>query len=247
VTPEPTPTDGQELPGPAPGGRVYSESHLVGPADVTPAGRMRLDEIARWLQDVAFGDLVDAGHAGEGFWIVRRTRIVVERFPGFAEDLRLATFCTGASPLAAERRTSIEGSAGAAVEAVSIWVNLDPETRMPARLPEGFHVAYGAAAAGRRARSRLRHPPPPTGATSRPWTFRHTDLDLAGHVNNAVYWELVEECLEPDPPASLDAEIEYRSAALPGAATVLADGDTLWVTGAADEVLASARIARRAS
>ena len=128
---------------------------------------MRLDEIARWLQDVAFGDLVDAGLAGEGFWIVRRTRLVVERFPRFAEKLRLDTFCTGASALAAERRTSIQGSDGAAVEAVSIWVNLDPETRMPARLPDGFFAAYGEAVAGRKARGRLRHPAPPDGATER--------------------------------------------------------------------------------
>ena len=28
---------------------------------VAPAGRMRLDEIARWLQDLAYSDLVDAG------------------------------------------------------------------------------------------------------------------------------------------------------------------------------------------
>ena len=151
-----------ELPAPAESGRVYEETHLVGPGDTTPSGRMRLDEIARWLQDVAFGDLVDAGLRDEGFWILRRTRLIVERFPRFAEELRLRTFCTGASALAAERRTSVSGSEGAAVEAVSIWVNIDRETRVPARLPEAFWDAYGDSTSGRKAR--LSAP----GASARP-------------------------------------------------------------------------------
>jgi acyl-ACP thioesterase len=216
--------------------------HLVGPGDVTPDGRMRLDEIARWLQDVAFGDLVDAGLGGVGFWIVRRTRMVVERFPRFAEGVRLQTYCSGASALAAERRTTVTSGEGAAMEAVSIWVNLDPETRMPARLPDAFFAAYGDATAGRRARGRLRHPHPPEGARERRWSFRPTDLDLAGHVNNAVYWEVIEAQLGPERATGLDAEIEYRAAAPAGEASVLADDEWLWVTSPSGEVYASARL-----
>jgi acyl-ACP thioesterase len=214
----------------------------VGPGDVTPDGRMRLDEIARWLQDVAFGDLVDAGLGGVGFWIVRRTRMVVERFPRFAESLSLRTWCSGASALAAERRTAISSPGGASLEAVSIWVNIDPETRMPARLPEAFFEAYGEAAAGRKARGRLRHPSPTEGAQERRWAFRTTDLDLAGHVNNAVYWELVEERLVAEPVDGLDVEIEYRTAAPVGEATVLEDDGFLWVTSPGGELYASARL-----
>jgi acyl-ACP thioesterase len=234
----------EELALPAPDGRVYEETHLVGPGDVTPDGRMRLDELARWLQDVAFGDLVNAGLVGAGFWVVRRTRMVVERFPRFAESLRLETFCTGASALAAERRTTVTSTEGPAVEAVSIWVNLDPQTRMPARLPESFWAAYGDATAGRKARGRLRHPSPSEDARERRWAFRSTDLDLAGHVNNAVYWELVEERLGSEPAETLDVEIEYRAPAAAGEASVLEDGEWLWVASPAGEVYASARLGR---
>jgi len=203
---------------------------------------MRLDEIARWLQDVAFGDLVDAGLGGAGFWVVRRTRMLVERFPRFAETVRLRTFCTGASALAAERRTTVTSAEGTALEAVSIWVNLDPETRMPARLPNAYWAAYGDAIAGRKARGRLHHPSPPEAARDRRWQFRSTDLDLAGHVNNAVYWEIVEEGLGAEPSGARDVEIEYRAAAPPGEAVVLDEGEWLWVTSTAGEVYASARV-----
>jgi acyl-ACP thioesterase len=205
---------------------------------------MRVDELARWLQDVAFADLVDAGLVDAGFWVVRRTRMVVERFPRFAESLRLETFCTAASALAAERRTTVTSADGTALEAVSIWVNLDPVTRMPARLPESFWAAYGDATAGRKARGHLRHPSPPEEARVRRWAFRSTDLDLAGHVNNAVHWELVEERLGTEPAETLNAEIEYRAPAPAGEASVLEDGEWLWVTSPAGEVYASARVDR---
>jgi acyl-ACP thioesterase len=202
---------------------------------------MRLDELARWLQDVAYGDVVDAGLTDAGFWIVRRSRIRVDRFPRFPAELRLRTFCSGVSPLAAERRTTVDGH-GASVEAVAIWVNLDPSTRLPARLPEAFRAACGSAGAARRARGRLRHPAPPADAASERWRFRAADLDVAGHVNNATYWEIIEERLDPDLARGLDAEIEYRAAAPAGEAIVLASGERLWVTDGAGELYASARL-----
>jgi acyl-ACP thioesterase len=231
-----------ELGPPAEGARIYEERHRVGPADVTVAGRMRLDEIARWLQDLAYADLVDAGLDDVGFWVVRRCRIRVERFPRFPAELRLRTFCSGLSPLAAERRTTIDGGA-ATVEAVAVWINLDPATRLPARLPERFRSAYGPVAGSRRARGRLRHPPAPDGAADAPWTFRAADLDVAGHVNNAAYWEIVEERLAPELDGGLDAEIEYRAPASAGGVSVLTSGERLWVTDGRGEPHASARIA----
>ncbi len=101
----------------------------------------------------------------------------------------------------------------AAVEALALWVHLDPDGAHPRPLPDGFEAVYGATAAGRRVRARLRHPAaPPDGAPRRPWRFRAADLDLAGHVNNAVYWQVLEEELVPaEPVAAVDAEIEYRA------------------------------------
>jgi hypothetical protein len=56
-------------------------------------------------------------------------------------------------------------------------------------------------------------------------TSAGADLDLAGHVNNAVYWEALEdELVAREPEAGLEAEIEHRAAAGAGEATVLADG-----------------------
>jgi acyl-ACP thioesterase len=100
---------------------------------------------------------------------------------------------------------------------------------------------YGASAAARRVRARLRHPAaPPPGAPVRPWRFRAADLDLAGHVNNAVYWQVLEEDLAgAGVPEPFDAEIEHRAPADVGEAAILRDGHMLWIADVDGEVLAS--------
>ncbi|MDQ2897202.1 MAG: hypothetical protein M3Y09_16430, partial [Actinomycetota bacterium] len=60
-----------ELYPPLPGGRTFSEHRRPGFAACAPSGRMRLDAIAGWLQDVAYGDVEDAGLAQAAVWVVR--------------------------------------------------------------------------------------------------------------------------------------------------------------------------------
>ena len=202
-----------------------------GIADAGATGRCRLDAMARWLQDIAYADLIDAGFEGRGAWIVRRTRIRVERFPRFGELLTIRTFCSGIGRFSAERRTTISGE-GAAVETVSRWVCLDPERGRPMRFPPDFIAVYEESAGGRDANVRLRHPDPPADAERSAWRFRATELDPAGHINNSHYWTPVEEELAGGPePESIDVEIEYRDPAMPGEAELLRQGSSLWITG----------------
>ncbi|HEX2102815.1 MAG TPA: acyl-ACP thioesterase domain-containing protein [Solirubrobacteraceae bacterium] len=232
-----------ELVAPPAGGRVFRHPAAARLADVTPSGRARLDAIARWLQDAALADVVDSGLDGGGVWVLRRLRLCVERFPRFGDAVEVETFCSGTGPLVAERRSTVRDGAGAAVQALALWVHLDPDGAHPRPLPDGFETVYGAAAAGRRVRARLRHPAaPPANAPVRPWRFRAADLDLAGHVNNAVYWQVLEEELVADAPAALDAEIEHRAAADAGDAVVAAADGMRWVS-AGEQVVATIRLA----
>jgi acyl-ACP thioesterase len=255
-------TDDAFVPPPA-DGRVFRHPVAAGLADVAPSGRARLDAIARWLQDAALADVVDSGLDGGGVWVLRRLRLRVARFPRFGEALEVATFCSGTGALVAERRSTVRGAGAAAggsaaggaagpggvaagpdaaaVEALALWVHLDPDGAHPRPLPEGFEAVYGATASGRRVRARLRHPAaPPDGAPGRPWRFRAADLDLAGHVNNAVYWQVLEEELVPaEPVAAVDAEIEYRAAGGAGEAAVAAEDGMRWISADGGDVLAT--------
>jgi acyl-ACP thioesterase len=227
----------------SPGVRAYTHPRQPGFADCAPSGRMRLDAIACWLQDVAYADVEDAGLEQSAVWVVRRTRIAVNRFPRFGERFSVTTFCSGLGRMWAERRTDVERAdqAVADVAAVSLWVHLDEQWR-PTPLTENEIETYGGARTSRRVSARLRHPAAPSFflAQGIPWTFRATESDIGNHVNNAAYWTPVEEELLAGPdPERLDVELEYRTPAQPGSKRVLSEGGRRWIIGAEGETHAS--------
>jgi acyl-ACP thioesterase len=228
-------------------GRLFTQTLRPMLADCAPSGRARLDAVARWLQDVAYADVEDAGVAEHAVWVIRRGRLHVKRWPRFGERLRLATFCSGLGRMWAERRTTIErvGEADSDIEAVALWVHLDRDTQRPTPLTrEEIEIYGGGAAAERRVSARLRHPPPPEHAPATAWHFRAAERDLAGHINNAAYWQAVEEeLLEAEEPAGIDVEIEYRAPAQPGEKRLIADGQWRWIVDGGGEAHASIVIA----
>lgn len=234
-------------------GRVFEGVRPVRLADVSPAGRLRLDAATRYLQDVSADDTADAALPDAEAWVVRKTVIDVLAFPRYLERLALATWCSGTGSHWAERRISIEGTRGGHLEAATTWVHFDRASGRPKRVPASFEGLYGEAAGGRRVKARLELPDPPTDASRRPWPLRFTDFDVLDHVNNAAYWEAVEEALSDrrDLRAPLRAELEHRAAVERGADVelVTADGPDgelgVWVV--ADGVVAAAASVRAAS
>jgi acyl-ACP thioesterase len=192
-------------------GRTFAARRRVRLTDLDPRGRVRLDAIARFLQDVAIDDVEETGWgAPEHLWFVRR--ISVELLVPFIADreVELVTWCSGVASIAAGRRWSLEGDRGGRAEVDSVWIHLGPDGR-PARIAE-FGV-YGEAAGGRRVSARPELLDPPAGASRRPWPLRSSDIDLHGHVNNAVYWEALEHLLSeagPDPGRPLRASLDFR-------------------------------------
>src|SRR6187431_2767366 len=219
-------------------GRVFEGVRRVRLADVSPAGRLRLDAAARFLQDLSADDTADAALEDAEAWVVRKTVIEVAAFPRYLEPLALATWCSGTGSHWAERRISIVGERGGAIEAATTWVHIDLDSGRPTRIPAGFDDLYGEAHGGRRVKARLDHPDPPDGELDGfPWPLRFTDFDVLDHVNNAACWQIVEEAMSSrrDLRAPLQAEVQHRTAIERGASVevtvVDADGRlALWAT-----------------
>ncbi|MFL5955521.1 MAG: acyl-ACP thioesterase domain-containing protein [Gaiellaceae bacterium] len=209
--------------------RRFTARRTVGLSDVDATGRLRLDTIARYLQDIASDDVADAGWPPDAHvWVVRRTELEV--IEPFRDDLRvdLETWASGIAAAAASRRYSLRGDRGGHVEAESVWIHLDRALR-PLRLGERFLEIYGPSAEGRRTSTKLTLPPPPV-TPSRDWPLRATDVDRLGHVNNAAYWEPVEELWAGRLGGRLRAILEYRKPIdLGDRVGLAAHGDLLWL------------------
>lgn len=225
---------------PASGGRRFSGRRRVRLGDVTSSGRLRLDALTRYTQDVSDDDTTDAGLTDpddptEPAWVVRRTAVAELQPAHLGEDIEVTTFCSGLGRRWAERHLRVVGGGGARYEVSTLWICIDAATGRPRELTGRFRQLYGPAAGGRQVTARLTHPRPEPGAERFPWPLRAVDLDVYGHVNNAAYWAVVEEWLDRyrlDRPFT--ATVEYAAGLDRGAgvevawAPVAAGGAQLW-------------------
>ena len=222
--------------------RRYTARRPIRLSDTDATGRLRLDAIARYLQDVASDDWEDAGFGeSDGAWVVRRTELAVTR--PFETDLavELQTWCSGIAGSSAARRYSLRGDTGGAIEAESIWIHLDASLR-PRRLDESFREVYGSSANGRRASTRLTLPVDVGGRDGSPWRIRATDIDRLGHVNNAAYWAPLEEAWRGGLDGRLHAILEYRQPIDLGETVELAQRDDIAWLVVGTEVRSAARL-----
>jgi acyl-ACP thioesterase len=229
------------------GGRVFGTRRRVRSTEVTPAGRLRLDALARYLQEAAEDDLADAGWAEPVTWLVRKTALAVRRFPRLGEQVEVRTFCSGTGPRWAERTTTVSGARGGLVQAVAVWASVSRADGRPVAPGEQFTRLYGAAAGDRFVSARLEHPRPPDGLPAAAWPLRAADFDPARHVNNAIHWAVAEDVLAGLDWLPVAAEIEYHRPLLPGTTPVLlvatgSPGACLWLTSTDGQRFASARL-----
>jgi acyl-ACP thioesterase len=195
-----------------PSGRTFRVRYRVRLSDADASGRLRLDAVARYLQDAAIDDVAETGWgAPEHLWVLRAVRIDVVK-PFLADgEVDIVTWGSSFSSLAAGRRWSLSGDAGGAIEVDSTWIHLGPDAR-PARIGAGFE-GYAEAAQGRVASTKLSLPLPSVDGTRFAWPLRATDVDRMGHVNNASYWSAVEHRLVargPDLRRPYRARLDYR-------------------------------------
>lgn len=214
-------------------GRRFSEEYLIRLGDVDSRGLLRLDGVARFLQDVATDDWSDTGIASEDTFVVRRTTLRLRDggpWPRYLDRVTMTTWCGGVGAAWAERRTNFDLDGTRSLEAVGLWVPVSPSGH-PVRLRESFFDVYGQSAKARKVSGRVSLPPVASEAALRPWPLRQADFDILGHVNNAAVWQAVTELATP-PLAwvsvthhqSLERDDEVILASVPGAMWLIVDG-----------------------
>lgn len=97
-------------------------------------------------------------------------------------------------------RVRIRSEAGGLIETEAFWINIDPKTGMPATISEKFTAALASTAIDQHLHWRRWIDPAPdaTPSADTPFPLRSSDFDPFDHVNNAIYWQPVEDALTDD-------------------------------------------------
>jgi acyl-CoA thioester hydrolase len=219
-----------------------------------PEGLVRAATYLRYMQEAAFDASAAAGYDMARYeamgchWLIRETWIDYFRPLRYGDAVEVKTWVADFRRVRSRRAYEFRlATTGAPAEysrppaeyprpvarAHTDWVFLDTATLRPASIPEEMRAAFfpEGPPAGAQPRERFPDLSPPPGAFRQRRRVERRDLDSAGHVNNCVYVDYIEECGRLWAAAPLlprQHRLEYRLPALP-------DDELELVTWAAEE------------
>lgn len=179
-------------------GMGFASAWPVRAGDVDPYNRLRFDAVGRYLQDIAWEELHQTVlHHTDPNWIVRRTVIDVIRPILWPDRVQLLRWCSSMSTRWTNMRVRVTSDNGGLIETEGFWINISESNNRPARISdEGLnYLAQTTAEQRLRWRPYLSDTTPPESDTDLPFPVRATDIDQYNHVNNACYWQAVEQFL----------------------------------------------------
>ena len=186
-------------------GEYFHAEYRIRTGDVAPSMRLRLDAVARYLQDIANDNLDASGVAdADPFWIVRRTVIDVHSPISWPGSVHLQRWCGGVSTRWANMRVRMtahhdtnpfnpDPRPAGLIETEAFWINVN-DKGMPSRISDaGFTLLAKSTDEHRLRWSPMNTTPMPESGDDRPHTLRATDFDPFDHMNNAAYWQIAED------------------------------------------------------
>lgn len=238
--------------------RFFTTDYRVRTGDIDQEMRVRLDGIARYLQDIANDNIEVATFAdSDPFWIIRRTVIDVLEPLTWPSELHLERWCGALSTRWTDMRVTITGTSktnrfnpeprpNGLVETEAFWINMNSEG-MPSRISDLAMDTLTPMTDEHRLRWKAMNPgkapaPEELDLPDREHVLRITDFDPFKHLNNAAYLEAVEDELV-DHQDLLDgphrAVIEYLRPITPGTRVTvrrqrLSDALLIWIMTADD-------------
>jgi acyl-ACP thioesterase len=214
-------------------GYVYSTAWKMLTSDIDRRRQLRLDGVARYIQEVGAEQLIDAGfdHV-HPHWIVQRTVIDVLAPMTWPTDITFHRWCSAISLRWCTMRVRLDSPDGGRIETEGFWINMNKETLTPSLMDEEFFNRLATTTDEHRLKWRAWLPGPVgSDAESAPFALRHSDIDIFDHVTNTAYWHGIHEVTAryqhiACPPYR--AVVEYRRPIALGDTVIIrhqADGD----------------------
>lgn len=175
-------------------GHIFDVTRRLGTVDMDENQNLRIDGIARHLQDAGVDHLIHMDALDtHPHWIVRRTVIDVLQPITWPAQLRIRRWCSGISPRWCTMRARIDSDTGGLIETEGFWIHMNKDTMSPSRVADEFFDLMCTTTADHRLRWRqwLDTPLPTTPGTRFP--LRRTDTDHFQHITNTAYWHAIHE------------------------------------------------------
>ncbi|WP_157574644.1 acyl-[acyl-carrier-protein] thioesterase [Nocardia jejuensis] len=175
-------------------GHIFDIDRRLGTVDMDENQGLRIDGIARHIQDAGVDHLVHCEALDtHPHWIVRRTVIDVIRPIAWPAQLRLRRWCSGISPRWCTMRVRIDSDNGGLIDTEGFWIHMNKETMSPSRVQDKFFELMSTTTDEHRLRWKQWLGEPLPHATGARFPLRRTDVDHFGHVTNTAYWHAVHE------------------------------------------------------
>ena len=179
---------------------VYERDFSVRACDVDPRRRLRLSSLCTMLQEAAIAHTEQLGAGREKtldrglLWVITLQEIRIARLPEYGERVKLLSWPGDMMHVFFPRYSALRDEAGETLlTASALWALIDRETRK-LTFPEETGVAVPGFRTGE-------EPPMPAApkalpaTESRSFTVPRSYADINGHMNNARYFDLLEDVL----------------------------------------------------
>lgn len=195
-------------------GYVYRTAWRVATGDIGSDLNLRLDGVARYIQEVGAENLVDAGEAEDHpHWLVQRTVIDVIEPIEFPNEVSFSRWCSALSTRWCTMRVDLVGSDGGRIETEGFWIAINAKTLTPQRATDSLIARFSTTTDEYRLKWRPWLQNPTVTDEAVPFALRRTDIDLFAHVTNTAYWHAIHEVMALVPEVCTPpyrAVIEYR-------------------------------------
>ena len=179
---------------------IYETKLRLRSTDVGIERRLRPSVLLSWIQESAIAHTQELGMGREKtldkglLWVVTMHSAKIERMPVYDEDVVLRTWPGPTMHLIFPRYFGLFSADGEAlVKASSLWSLIDSRTRSIV-----FPEKHGITIDGQTIGGEIPLPSPVRKAelkSCRSFTVPYSFVDLNGHMNNARYLDLAEDCI----------------------------------------------------
>jgi acyl-ACP thioesterase len=233
-------------------GYVYRTSWRVATGDIGGDLHLRMDSVARYIQEVGAEHLVDAGAAEDHpHWLVQRTVIDVIEPIEFPNEISFSRWCSALSNRWCTMRVDLVGSDGGRIETEGFWIAINHRTLTPQRVSDELVERFASTTDERRLKWRPWLANPDSFDETVTFPLRRTDIDVFEHVTNTAYWHAIHEVMAQVPEvcqAPYRAVVEYRKPIPYGADLRLAwrrRGEEVHIAFTVDDEVRAAALLRR--